>query len=179
MPNKPKILNSKSVVKSKLFDIEELHLRFANGNERHFERIRGRAHGAVVIVPLLNDNTLILVREYAAGVDRYELGFPKGLVDADENSLQAANRELQEEIGVAAKDLTILKTTTVAPGYWGSSADIILARDLYPAKLVGDEPEPLEIVHWSLKDFANLLKQPDFTEARSIAALLLVKDLYS
>ena len=56
---------------------------------------------------------------------------------------------------------------------------IYLAQNLYAETLIGDEPESLEIVTWSLKDYKNLLAQSDFTEARSIAALFLLKDLLS
>ena len=54
--------------------------------------------------------------------------------------------------------------------------DIYIASDLYPSKLAGDEPEPLEVVEWPISDYKNLLKQSDFKEARSIAALLLAVD---
>jgi ADP-ribose diphosphatase len=47
---------------------------------------------------------------------------------------------------------------------------------LYPEKLVGDEPEPLDVVPWKISDYQRLLLEPSFSEARSIAALMLVKD---
>jgi ADP-ribose diphosphatase len=51
---------------------------------------------------------------------------------------------------------------------------VFVARDLYPESLPGDEPEPLEKVTWPLNDIDNLLAQPDFSEARSVAALLML-----
>ena len=53
---------------------------------------------------------------------------------------------------------------------------IFLAENLYAEKLLGDEPEALEIVPWPLANHHELLQQQDFNESRSIAALLLVKD---
>jgi ADP-ribose diphosphatase len=47
---------------------------------------------------------------------------------------------------------------------------------LYHSSLEGDEPEPLDVIAWPIKEYQNLLQQKDFTEARSIAALMLVKD---
>src|SRR5689334_12878627 len=79
MPSKPEILNRKIICISKIFKIEQVHLKFSNGNERVFERMISSRRGAVVIVPMLDDETLLLVREYAAGTDRYEILFPKGL----------------------------------------------------------------------------------------------------
>jgi ADP-ribose diphosphatase len=54
--------------------------------------------------------------------------------------------------------------------------DLILARDLYPQRLEGDEPEPLEVVPWKLADAASLLARDDFTEGRSLLALYLAQD---
>lgn len=85
MKKKPVILNRSVLAQSALFDIEGLHLRFSNGQERHFERIRGHGFGAVMIIPLLDEDTVLLVREYSAGMDEYVLGFPKGAIESDED----------------------------------------------------------------------------------------------
>jgi ADP-ribose diphosphatase len=53
---------------------------------------------------------------------------------------------------------------------------LIIARDLYPQRTAGDEPEPLEVVPWKLSEAADLLLQDDFTEGRSLLALYLAQD---
>ena len=53
---------------------------------------------------------------------------------------------------------------------------VVLARDLYPEKLQGDEPEELEVVPWSMNDLHTLVQRPDCTEGRSIAALYIARD---
>ena len=78
-------------------EVEELDLRFSNGERRTYERLASRGHGAVMIIPVLDDNTILLINEYAAGVHEYQLTLPKGLVDPGETALEAANRELMEE----------------------------------------------------------------------------------
>ncbi len=169
----PVILKKDVVAQSRLFRVEALQLRFSNGEERVYERIPGGNRHAVMIVPVLNNDTLLLIREYAAGTHAYEIGFPKGLVDAGETDAEAANRELQEEIGMAAGNLTFMKQVSLAPGFMNARMAIFMAHDLYPQKLIGDEPEALEIVPWPLKDAEALLEHPQFHEARSVAALLL------
>lgn len=170
---KPEILKRELVAESRLFKVESVHLRFANGVERVYERMQGGLRGAVMLVPLLDAQTLLLVREYAAGTHSYELGFPKGIIDPGEDCWQAGNRELMEETGLAARELLHLKQVSLAPGYFASRMDILLARDLYPDPREGDEPEPLELVTWPLAEVESLLAQPDFSEARSLSALLL------
>ena len=171
----PKILARQLVAESRLLRIESVDLQFSNGEERRYERVQGSGRGAVLVVPMLDDNTMLLVREYAAGLHNYQLGFPKGLIDPGETPEQAANRELREEIGYGAKQLVTLKSVTMAPAFFSASMTLFVGLDLYPEQLVGDEPEPLEIVPWKLSDADALLAQPDFTEARSVAALLLLQ----
>jgi len=172
----PKINGQKQVAKSHLFAIEQLELTFSNGEERQYERMVGSGNGAVMIVPMLDADTLLLVREYCAGTHSYELGFPKGLIDPGEMPDQAANRELQEEISYGSKQLQFLSQVMMAPAFFNAKMDIFIASDLYPSTLEGDEPEPLEVVSWPIKEYKTLLQQPDFQEARSIAALMLLVD---
>ena len=171
----PQIHHREIVARSRLFKVERVDLEFSNGATRQFERMAGGGHGAVMIVPLLNDDTIVLVREYAAGNHSYQLGFPKGLIDPGEDAIQAANRELQEEAGFAARDLHEIHKVNMAPNFFNSEMRIVVARDLYPQHLEGDEPEPLEVVHWKLSDAAALLARDDFIEARCIAALFLAQ----
>jgi len=171
-PN-PEILAQRTVARSRLFQIEELDLRFSNGELRTFERLASRGPGAVLVVPMLDDQTVLLIREYAAGLERYELTLPKGLIDPGETAVQAANRELMEEVGYGARQLTPLTTLSLAPGYLAHQTQIILARELYPERRDGDEPEPLDVIPWPLARLTELLQRDDFSEARSVAALFL------
>ncbi len=176
MRQKPTILHSETLVETRLFRIEQLDLRFSNGVETRYERLIGSSRGAVLIVPMLDDDTVLLVREYAAGTDRYELGFPKGRIEGNEDILHAADRELTEEIGYGARKLQQLATLSLAPGYIGHTTFVVLARDLYPCRNDGDEPEELQVIPWRLSHLPELLQQDDLTEARSIAALFLTRE---
>lgn len=102
---KPTILNVETVARSRLFTVESVDLEFSNGVRRVYERMRPTNREAVMIVPIVDDH-LILIREYAVGTESYELGFSKGLIDPGESVYEAANRELKEEVGFGANDLT-------------------------------------------------------------------------
>ncbi len=174
MAQTPKILGRRLIAQSRLFRVEEIELEFANGARRRYERIPG-GRDSVLIVPLLDPETALLIREYGAGSERYELGFPKGVVEPGEEPLVAANRELQEEIGYGARCLRIIARLSLVPGYIQHRSLIVLAQDLYPSRLPGDEPEPIEVVPWPLRELDALLQRDDFDEARAIAALFLVQ----
>lgn len=177
MLKKPTVLNKTTIATTRLFCIESLDLQFSNGAQRNYERLgRANSNGAVIIVPMLDAKTVLLIREYSAGVDRYELGLPKGKIDANENKLDAANRELKEEVGYGAKQLHHLTCLSIAPAYLEHTTDVIIAQDLYPEKLPGDEPEELEVIPWKINDIPSLMATGECSEARSIAALYLTLD---
>ena len=77
MPEKPSILSHDIVAQSRLFGIERLELRFSNGEERVYERLRSPRIPAVLVVALKDDDTVILIREYACGTDDYQLTCPR------------------------------------------------------------------------------------------------------
>mgnify|MGYP003324890038 CR=1 FL=1 len=153
MTKLPQILSTKAVAKSRLFEIEEVDLQFSNGHRAQYERLGGNA-GGVMVVPVTEDGMILLVREYAVGVERYELGFVKGRVEIGESPQLAAAREMQEEIGFDAGELQLLATVSLTPAYSNYRTFIFLAMGLYESSLKGDEPEELETVSWALSDLS-------------------------
>ncbi len=173
---KPTILKRATVARSRLFRADEVHLRFSNGEERTYEKLCTGGPGAVLIVPLLDEKTVLLVREYAVGIEDYHLALPKGAIDSGENLLDAANRELQEEVGYGARKLQFLKRINLSPAYMEHGINVIMAWDLYPQRLEGDEPEPIEVVPYPLADLLQLIARADVCEGRSIAALFMARE---
>src|SRR3546814_18201324 len=126
------------------YRLERLDLEFGNGERRRYERLHGRGHGAVVVVPMLDDETVLLVSEYAAGMHRYELGLVKGRIDAGETPEHAANRELLEEAGYGAHSVQVLPSLTLSPTYFSQQTHLVLALHLYPNRLPGHEHKELD-----------------------------------
>lgn len=174
MSKNPIILNKTTIATTRIFHIESLDIQFSNGEIRNYERLARKTNGgAVLIVPMLDNETVLLIKEYSAGVHRYEIGLPKGKVDPDETFLDAANRELKEEICFGARKLYHLSTFSLAPSYLEHTTEIIIAQDLYLDKLTGDEPEELEVIPWKINKINELVANEICTEARSIAALFM------
>src|SRR5690348_4440401 len=176
MPSPPRIHATRRADSSRFLKVEEVDLEFSNGERRTYERLAGSGLGAVILVPMRDDDTVLLVREYGVGLDRYELGLPKGRLDRDETVEQGAERELKEEIGYGARELHIIANLSLSPAYMTSMTHVVLARDLYEERLIGDEPEELDVVPWKLSELHALIAQPDATEGRSIAALFIARE---
>ena len=169
----PELIAARTVAATRFFRIEEMDLRFASGEERTYERLAGGGRSAVIVVAVNDADELMLIREYCAGFHEMQLTLVKGATDVDESLEDAANRELKEEIGMGARSMKFIKNLTVAPGHMGFTINVMLATDLYPESLPGDEPEPPELVTWPLARMDELLSGAEFREARAIAALCL------
>ena len=171
----PELKALRTVARSRFFRVEEMDLVFSNGEARTYERLPGGGRAAVIVVPVDEDEQLLLIREYSAGFHEMQLTLVKGATEDEESLEEAANRELKEEVGYGARDLRFVRKLNLAPGHMVFTINVLLARDLYPERLPGDEPEPPEVVKWPLARMEELVVRDDFREARAIAALFLAR----
>lgn len=172
---KPEILDIRIAAKTTVFEVQAVDLHFSNGTKRTYERLTPNRQSSVMVIPLRGDK-VIMVREYAVGPERYELCFPKGVVDKGETPEEAANRELQEEIAMAARRFTPLRSVYTSPSHMFGLMHLIIAEDLYPSSLQGDEPEPLEIVELPLEEALALAYNDELGDLKMIASLFLLRD---
>ncbi|MBT5644050.1 MAG: ADP compounds hydrolase NudE [Gammaproteobacteria bacterium] len=172
----PTIKNKSTIITTKLFKINKLDIEFDNQAIREYEVISGTGSGAVMIIPILGDNFLF-IREYAAAINNYSLTFPKGKIDDGESILVAANRELQEEIGYKANKIRQIFSLNLAPGYMDHKTYIVLAENLVPSKLNGDEPEDLEVIKYNKNNLSNLLLESNNIDSRALASLYIYNQI--
>jgi len=170
----PKILNQKSIFKSKLFNIKQADIEF-NGTTMKYEIISGTGSGAVMVVPFI-ENDIIFIKEYAAAIDDYMITFPKGKIDKGETIEEAANRELQEEVGYKSKDIKLIKKLYLAPGYIDHMTYVMVAKELSVSSLSGDEPEELEVIRVHRDDVINFLDKNEIIDSRVHAALNIIEN---
>ena len=155
---------------------EQIDLEFSNGEKRTFERLASFHSGAVMVVPMRDADTVLLVREYAAGLERYELGLCQGRLEEGETPEEGANREMMEEIGFGARNIQLLGAISTSPQYMTAMVHVVVATDLHPERHDGDEPEPLEVVPFPIANLHELLAHPEVSSARTIAALFMARE---
>ena len=170
----PKILKQKSIFKSKLFDIRQADIEF-NGKTMKYEIISGTGSGAVMVVPFI-ENDIIFIKEYAAAIDDYMITFPKGKIDKGETIEEAANRELQEEVGYKSGEIKLIKKLYLAPGYIDHMTYVVVAKELSVSSLSGDEPEELEVIRVHRDDVINFLDKNEIIDSRVHAALNIIEN---
>jgi len=133
--------------------------------------------GAVAIVPLLDAEHVILVRQWRTPAGRALLEIPAGTLAPAENPAACAERELMEEIGYRPRLLTPLYAAYLAPGYSSELIHLFLAEDLTPERLAHDDDENIEVVTLSWDEVDTLLLRGELGDAKTLAGLLLTQRL--
>ena len=128
-----------------------------------------------LIVPLTAEGEVLLTLEPSAAFHEPTLVLPGGVVEAGEPPAEAANRELQEEIGSKAERLDLLGELRPFSKYLTVRSYIYLARDLVPGRLTGDEGYQIGIERVPLSDFETLIANGRLRDARVIAALYMAQ----
>ncbi len=168
-----KRIGEKEIFKTKLFRIKDIDIQTRDDKHVTYQILEKR--DAALIVPITEQGNILLINEYFAAIDEYQLSLPKGRIEEGSNELETANKELQEEVGYRAKKIEFLGAVTMSPGYLKQRTHIFLARDLVESKLPGDEDEELEVSEYPFSQFEDLIEKGKITEARVITALFLAR----
>ena len=167
-----KIKNKRQVFDGKVVKVKEYDLDFENGNQRTFEIINFNVETGVSALPI-NNNKLILIKHYQAGIDEKGYSLPTGGLEHGEDPVSRMQAELQEEIGFKAGKLSLLTRLHLLPSYISTEAGYLyLAEDLVPSKLEGDEPYPIEIVELTLSSAIDLIQSGEIQDSRTVLAIL-------
>lgn len=122
----------KTLLQTSRFDVVEMQLPSHDGQIHHRAYIRHP--GAVVLLPLLDDDRVVLIENQRTGVGETLLELPAGTRDPGESELETAARELTEETGYSAADLRVVCEFYSAPGLGNEKMHLIVARDLSPGE---------------------------------------------
>jgi ADP-ribose pyrophosphatase len=141
-------------------------VRLPDGKSATREYIRHP--GAVVILPLFEDGTVLLERQFRYPLDRVFIEFPAGKIDAGEDPLVCAKRELLEETGYTATDWQFVCTIHNAIAYADEHLEIYIARGLTAGQSKLDDGEFLEIFKAPLDEVLAWVKEGKITDVKTI-----------
>jgi ADP-ribose pyrophosphatase len=127
--------------------------------------------GSTAIVPLLNDNTVIMERQYRHPVRDYLFEIPAGTMDPGETAMACARRELEEETGYTADAFIELGVTHILPAYSDELIHVYLARGLSLSKQRLDPDEIIKVVKYPLDEALIMIETGQITDALTILAL--------
>ena len=127
-----------------------------------------RHPGAVMVVPLLDDGTLVLERQFRYPLGRSLVEFPAGKIDPGEDILGCAQRELREETGYTAREWIYFGGFHNAVGYCDEKIEIYLARGLQHEGAASDDGEVLEIFTATLAQLLEWIGKAEVTDVKTI-----------
>jgi len=164
------VLSSEPIYKGRVFDVKIDTIR---EGDVEYKREIVVHKGSCVIVPVFEDKTVALVRQYRHAAGKYLLEIPAGGVEAGETFEEGAKRELEEEIGVTASKIELLTEFYVSPGFLTEKMYVFLATGLTKTSQRLEIDELLTIERISFTTAFDLIRSGEIQDAKTIAGLIL------
>ena len=166
----PKILSSQKVFDGRVFQVT---VDTVAEGELTYQRDVVHHPGSAVIVPVHDDGTVVLVRQYRHPAVRYLLEVPAGTLADGERPETGAARELGEELGLVAEQLDKLAEFFVSPGFLEEKMWVYLATGLTEGRPNPDEDEVLDVVRLPIGEALEMITSGEIQDAKTIIGLIL------
>ena len=157
------------VYRGKLFSFFTEDITLPNGARTEIATVRHP--GSTGIVPLFDDGTVVMVSQYRHPVRDYLLEIPAGTMEQGESPLNCAQRELEEEVGLVARELIEIARIYIVPAYSDERIHVYLAKDLTASQQNLDQDEIIHVVRYPLNEVMHMIGQGTITDALTILAL--------
>jgi ADP-ribose pyrophosphatase len=167
----PKVIHSETRYQGRAFSVRVDEVEIRPGQVVRLDVIEHT--GAITLLPLDEAQNVWFVRQYRHAAGQTLLELPAGTLNPGEEPAVAANRELQEEIGMRAERLEQLASFYLAPGYSTELMHVFLAQGLSPSVLAQDEDEVISVEKVPAGQVLGLIQRGELRDAKSLAAILL------
>lgn len=169
-----KLLKSEILYKGKVFNLKVDEISYNTSGNNGIREIAVHPGGAVVI-PVKDDGKLILVKQFRYPIQNWLIEFPAGKIDANEDPLICATRELEEETGYRAAKIEKLGEILTAPGYCTELLHIYSATGLVPGNHNREEGElGMEILEMTIEEVQDLIRTGKINDAKTIAGIYYI-----
>jgi ADP-ribose pyrophosphatase len=166
----PKILSSQKVFEGRVFNVT---VDTVSEGELTYQREVVHHNGSAVIVPIFDDGTVALVRQYRHPAVRYLLEVPAGTLAKGERPEIGAARELKEELGLVAARLEKLSEFFVSPGFCEEKMWVYLATELSEGEQALEDDEIIDVVRLPIAEALEMITSGEIEDAKTIIGLML------
>ena len=168
----------RKVFEGRIFSVQIETLTLPKGHELKAEIVRHP--GSVVLIPVTDEGTIILVRQYRPPLGRWAWELPAGSLKPGEDVEQAARRECHEEIGLVPGRLDKLGAFYPTPGYCDEEMNFFRATDLRQARdgddaAQPDEDEDIETRAFSVDELRSMIRSGDIIDLKTVGGLSLME----
>ncbi|MEP7214393.1 MAG: NUDIX hydrolase [Acidobacteriota bacterium] len=165
------VLSTETIYKGKIFDINVDSIR---EGDVEYKREIVVHKGSCVVIPVFDDGTVALVRQYRHAAGKYLLEICAGTLNAGENPEIGARRELEEEIGVTAGKIEKLCEFYVSPGFLTEKMHLYLATELTETRQMLEPDEILTVERYSLPQALEMTRTGQIEDAKTIIGITMV-----
>ncbi len=169
-------LGTREIYRGRTFNVDIDQVRLPNGQEVELELVHHR--GAAAVVPVLDDGTVLLVRQYRYATGGWLLEIPAGKLDHGESPETCASREAEEEVGYRPSRLEPLGWIWSSPGFCDEKIWLFLATGLELTQQVLEEDEVLHVERLPLQEAVEKSLSGEIHDAKSAVALLRVARIF-
>lgn len=166
-------VDTKRIYEGKIVNLRVDTVKLPDGRTSTREVVEHSA--AVAIIPLLDQNRIVMVRQYRYPIGRVTLEIPAGKVDRDEEIIECARRELEEETGYVGASFQKILSFYTTPGFSDEIIHIFIARGLSRTAAHPDEDEFIQTETVTLDEAIRMVKNGVICDAKTTAALLFLK----
>ncbi|MFD0694917.1 NUDIX domain-containing protein [Paenibacillus sp. GCM10027628] len=161
-------LRTEPIFKGKIISLQVDHVQLPNGETATREIVKHP--GAVAVIPLLGDK-LIVVEQYRKPLEKSQVEIPAGKLDAGEDPLHAALRELEEETGYRSEHVKHVSSFYTSPGFADEIIHLYMAEQLIKGEARPDEDEFLECEAITLEEAQQYIRDGRISDAKTIMAV--------
>ena len=170
-----KTISSQTLFEGKIVTLKVDQAQLPNGAAAGREVVEHP--GGVCILPLFDDGTVSMVRQFRYPFQQVVAELPAGKLEKGEDHRPAALRELEEEVGVTCGKLTYLGCLYLSPGFSTEVLHMYLAQELKQGACHPDDDEFLEVERIPFSQLTDQVMSGEITDAKTVALVLKVKQL--
>ena len=166
----PKVVDTKTIFRGRVIEVS---VDTVSEGELTYEREIVHHAGSAVIVPVFDDGTIALVRQYRHPAQRYLLEVPAGTLERGEAPEKGAARELEEELGLVCGRLEKLSEFFVSPGFCEEKMWVYLATELTETEQRLEDDEVIEVVRIPFSQALGMITTGEIEDAKTIIGVML------
>ncbi len=168
------VIESNLVYKGKVLNVYSDKILIPNGNVATRENVvRGNA---AAIVPIDKEGKIIFVRQYRHASKSMMLEIPAGMIEKNEDPMEAASRELEEEIGYRCSNMFFINSVYMAIGICTEKVFFYIAENLEEGTLNPDPDEIIEIERYSLSESLKMIFNGNIQDVKTMAGIFAYKE---